>query len=72
MTVVKYYSDETTYEVSGIGYEVKKEDKIKEKNLNLDRLFKIGMLCNTSQLGEHNEPIGDPTEVALLVSGMKY
>ena len=72
MTVVKAYTNETIYELKGIGYKVKKGNELTEESPNLEWLFKIGVLCNTSKLSEKHEPIGDPTEVAHLVSGEKY
>ena len=72
MTVVKAYTNETIYELKGIGYKVKKGNELTEESPNLEQLFKIGVVCNTSKLSEKHEPIGDPTEVALLVSGEKY
>ncbi len=74
MTVRKIYVDGKHIEVTGRGYEKKGEflmngkemDLSKEKELNL--LLKIGALNNNSVL---ESKVGDPTELALLVSAEK-
>jgi len=59
MTVMKIY---TNRNISLLG----------EKNGNSNPLlFEIGALCNDSELGRKND-IGDPTEIALLLSSKKY
>ena len=74
MTVKQLYVDNVLLDVEGIGYEVKGEilnsNKVNKKSLEL--LLKTGMLCNDAKLNNKGNPYGDPTELALLVAGMKY
>jgi len=76
MTVERVWADGMLFEVSGSGYEPKGEFSVKgkpvrvEKSIPLSLLLKVGALCNNSHLDE-GRPVGDPTEVALVVSAMK-
>lgn len=72
MTVTQCYTDNTFYHIKGSGYKIKTTDAINEKSKNLETLFRIGILCNNSGITHQGEIFGDPTEVALLVSGEKY
>lgn len=67
MTVKKIFVDGKVIEVSGEGYNTTGE--FSEESPSLKQLLKIGVLCNNASLGE--EKTGDPTELALLVSGAK-
>lgn len=67
MTVKKIFVDGKVIEVSGEGYSTTGE--FSEESPSLKQLLKIGVLCNNASLGE--EKTGDPTELALLVSGAK-
>ena len=70
-----YLTSEEEIEVSGIGYEIKGEFNIKNKNDNTDKLLKqflISAMLNSRATIENNKPIGDPTELALVVSSKKY
>ncbi len=58
MTVRKIFVNDKIIDVN---------DKLKGKEVEL--LLKIGVLCNNASHGESN--VGDPTEVALVVSGKK-
>jgi Ca2+-transporting ATPase len=77
MTAVKIYTDEKTFDVSGIGYEpvgniYLKKNKIETKVAEV--ALKIGYLCNNARLstaGNRFDIIGDPTEGALVVLGVK-
>ncbi len=67
--------------ISGEGYEP--EGEFTQQGQSLDeaslqrvrQLLESGMLCNNASLGEKTDqgwtPVGDPTEVALLVAGAK-
>lgn len=83
MTVVKAYTGENVYSVSGQGYNPKgefylNENKIKpEDDQNLKLLLALGVLANDASL-ELKDPkdnqwgiIGDPTEGALITIGAK-
>lgn len=72
MTVKKCFVNNKIVEIGGIGYTDIKKEYIAEKNDTLETLLRIGILCNNSEIDEEGDIIGDPTEVALLVSGMKY
>jgi Ca2+-transporting ATPase len=80
MTVKRVYDGRHIYEVSGTGY--KPEGEIFEEGRHINvagepgllMLFRIGLLCNESDLYVENESYkvdGDPTEGALIVSAMK-
>jgi len=74
MTVKKVYVDDQIIEVQGSGYEIKGEFERKTSSLN--QLLKVGVLCNNANFKDNKEHLdgeinGDPTEIALLVSGAK-
>ncbi|MBI2028028.1 MAG: calcium-translocating P-type ATPase, PMCA-type [Candidatus Levybacteria bacterium] len=73
MTVRNIYYDGLNYEVSGVGYETSGEFSLRNKKVNpniFKLLLEIGLLCNNASLSSENK-IGDPTEIALLVSAKK-
>lgn len=76
MTVKKIYVNNVVINVSGSGYSNKGDFTINSKPYSsneLELLLKVGLLCNNSSINyEKKEIIGDPTEVALLVSATKY
>ncbi|MEM0231186.1 MAG: calcium-translocating P-type ATPase, SERCA-type [Candidatus Woesearchaeota archaeon] len=67
MTVKKIFVDGKVAEVSGEGYST--AGKISESSKDTQLLLKIGVLCNDADI--ENGINGDPTEIALLVSGAK-
>ncbi len=80
MTVQRVYEGGKIYEVTGSGYDP--QGQILEQGRpikaaadpDLLMLFRIGLLCNESDLyqeGEQYRVDGDPTEAALIVSAMK-
>jgi len=77
MTVKKlFYSDEV-FEVSGTGFETEgsfqKDDHDVDEN-HLRPLLECGVYCNNAEKApqdDDEEFFGDPTEIALLVSGLK-
>ena len=80
MTVKVAYDGEKAYRISGIGYEPEGEilHELQAVNMkasaNLLMVFRIGMLCNESNIYEEEGEFkveGDPTEGALIVSAMK-
>ncbi len=83
MTVVKAFTGENIYTVTGQGYSPTGELYIGEKKVNIDSdqglktLLAIGVLANDATL-EQKDPkdnqwgiIGDPTEGALITAGAK-
>ncbi|HKL43750.1 MAG TPA: calcium-translocating P-type ATPase, PMCA-type [Candidatus Absconditabacterales bacterium] len=68
MTVKKLFVNNQEIGVDGVGYKIEGGFSVDAKNYL--ELLKIGLLCNNSDL-DGNNIIGDPTEVALLVSAMK-
>ena len=80
LMVKKLFYNNKLIEISGNGYgfqgnfscmekELSEEEK---KNHELNLLLKIGALCNNASIGEKKEElVGDPTEIALLVSAAK-
>lgn len=77
MTVTKVYAAGQVYDVSGIGYDVSGEIlnngapvKVSDAPALL-RLLETGYHCNNAQLTAQGAGIGDPTEVALIVSAAK-
>jgi len=80
MTVREIYVDDKIIKVTGSGFDIKGEfyaenNKINPKNMSdLSLVLRIGALCNNAQLETKSEEtvfVGDPTEVALLVSAVK-
>jgi Ca2+-transporting ATPase len=80
MTVKGVYAGDRVYEVTGEGYEPKGEILLEwltvDSHLDpeLERVFRIGLLCNESNLYEEEGVYrvdGDPTEAALIVSALK-
>jgi Ca2+-transporting ATPase len=80
MTVRVVYDGEKAYRISGIGYEPKGEILYQlepfdiKASANLLMVFRIGMICNESNIYEEEGEFkvdGDPTEGALIVSAMK-
>jgi magnesium-transporting ATPase (P-type) len=80
MTVVRAYDGEKIYELTGTGYdptgEILEEGRpVKaEADQQLAQLFRIGLLCNESEVYEEEGTYrvdGDPTEGALIVAAMK-
>ena len=72
MTVRKLFVNNKVIDVTGIGYETKGQFLFKGKQIKSDEielLLKIGALNNDSEL--KGTLIGDPTEVALIVSAAK-
>lgn len=69
MTVQSIWAGDTLFKISGNGYSVKGEFTPKTPNKALDFCLQAGVLCNTAQLGK--KLLGDPTEIALLVSAAK-
>ena len=73
MTVKKLFVNNKAIEVAGEGYSKEgsfyyEQNKIDSKDFSL--LLKIGALCNDAKLNE-KEPLGDPTEISLIVSAHK-
>jgi Ca2+-transporting ATPase len=80
MTVNMVYDGAHIYEVTGSGYEpqgdILEEGRHIKPGADADllMLFRIGLLCNESNITLENEQYrvdGDPTEGALIVSAMK-
>ncbi|MEM3408063.1 MAG: cation-translocating P-type ATPase [Candidatus Micrarchaeia archaeon] len=74
MTVKRIWNIGKEYSVTGEGY--KKEGKILFKGKEIDKLpeelkltLKSGLYCNNAFI--NGEPVGDPTEIALLLSAHK-
>ena len=73
MTVRKIYVWGRTIEVSGEGYGTEGEFRENGKVVRDDdvkTLLETGILCNNASLGE--SAVGDPTEIALIVSARKF
>lgn len=70
MTVQKIITSGGEYTLSGIGYDAKGDITPKTADKSLKACLIVGALCNTAKLSK-GEGIGDPTEIALLVSAKK-
>ena len=73
MTVRNIYFDGKGYTVSGVGYETSGDFSSDNKKINpntFSKLLEIGLLCNNASLSAERS-MGDPTEIALLVSAKK-
>ncbi|MFH0789723.1 MAG: HAD-IC family P-type ATPase [Pseudomonadota bacterium] len=80
MTVKGVYAGNHVYEITGEGYEPKGQILSEwlavdsELPSELNRVFRIGLLCNESDVYEEEgvyKVDGDPTEAALIVSALK-
>ncbi len=80
MTVRRIYADDSSINVSGVGYEPEGEFSVGGEPVSvaaesaLERLLLIGALCNDTALtasGRVWEVSGDPTEGSLLVTAAK-
>jgi calcium-translocating P-type ATPase len=77
MTVTRVYAGEKVYEVSGVGYDLNGKYSLDGKDVQvfenspLHELLLVGFHCNNASVGGDSGAIGDPTEVALRVSGAK-
>lgn len=76
MTVRRLYAGGKIIEVTGEGYETKGRFLSGRKDArsdDIELLLTAGLLCNNAVLGkEKDQNIGDPTEIALIVSAAKY
>ena len=76
MTVTRAYAGAKVYEITGTGLEIEGKfviDGILQSPRNAPALMKLlncGFYCNNSRVSSEGA-IGDPTELALRVSGMK-
>ena len=75
MTVKHIFVDNKVFDLEWVGYQdfANKDFLIKNKNNenSLKKILKIGVLCNNSSIN-WVDIVGDPTEIALLVSAMKW
>jgi Ca2+-transporting ATPase len=75
MTVKHIFVDNKVFDLDWVGYQdfANKDFLIKNKNNenSLREILKIGVLCNNSSIN-WVDIVGDPTEIALLVSAMKW
>lgn len=82
MTVRKIFSDNTLYEVEGLGYETSgsildgKKQVVLEKHPALKQLLKSAVLCNDTSIqrledSEDYKVLGSSTEGALLIAAAK-
>lgn len=70
MTVRKVFVDGAIAEVTGEGYSTKGTFSIVPSH-DLLTLLRIGVACNDATLNKDSSIVGDPTEVALIVSAAK-
>ena len=76
MTVRKIYVNNSLIDVTGVGYSLQGEFLLDRSPINpnddihLYKALLIGTLCNNAKI-ENGQPVGDTTEVALVVVGMK-
>ncbi len=74
MTVKKIFCDNKLIDIEGSGYSTSGRFLCNNKEFSskeLELILKIGLLNNDSILQDH-EFIGDPTEIALLISALKF
>ncbi|MBI2672942.1 cation-translocating P-type ATPase [Candidatus Woesearchaeota archaeon] len=74
MTVKKIFCDNKLIDIEGSGYSTSGRFLSSNKEFSskeLELILKIGLLNNDAVLQDH-EFIGDPTEIALLISALKF
>jgi calcium-translocating P-type ATPase len=77
MTVTRVYTGGLVYQVTGTGYDIngqfEQDGKAvpTSKQSALTRLVEAGFYCNNAHLSSESGGIGDPTEIALKISGTK-
>ncbi|MDP1608040.1 MAG: HAD-IC family P-type ATPase [Chlamydiales bacterium] len=77
MTVQRIWTKSGFCFVSGVGYSLA-EQLIPQDSINqeeITELLKGAILCSDATLDEHSKgwlPVGDPTEIALVVAGRKF
>ncbi|ADC63350.1 cation-translocating P-type ATPase [Allochromatium vinosum] len=77
MTVTRVQSGAQTLEVTGVGYDVSGHYARDGERLDaeghpaLRALLEVGAVCNNAHLKDEGGGVGDPTELALLVSAAK-
>ncbi|MGP8320246.1 MAG: cation-translocating P-type ATPase [Methanosarcinaceae archaeon] len=86
MTVEKIYVDDTFFDITGVGYEIKGDFSVDgaiidvTKHGNLGILLEAATLCNNAEFEENVgsvdkqeklKLIGDPTEISLVVAAAK-
>ncbi len=77
MTVTKVYVASHILDVSGVGYDVTGHFLRDGSNSDagsmpaLRKLLEIGSFCNNAHLSDDGSGVGDPTELALMVSAAK-
>lgn len=76
MTVEKLYFQDEEFDVTGRGNNVEgefKKDGYQTDQDHLKPLLECGVYCNNAEKADHTEEgfRGEPTEIALLISGMK-
>lgn len=81
LTVTEVIVGKNSVNLGGIGYNpsgdfYQNEESIDPRSIpNLEMIFRIGTLCNSSNLSHHDgiwEILGDPTEGAMIVAGRKF
>jgi magnesium-transporting ATPase (P-type) len=77
MTVTQACAGGEVFDVSGVGYDLSGqfshagEQVAPQAMPALRRLLEIGFFCNNAHLNDEGHTLGDPTEIALLISGAK-
>jgi magnesium-transporting ATPase (P-type) len=77
MTVTEVYTAGKTFHVSGVGYDVTGHFHLGDTQVDVGampamrRLLEVGFHCNNAHLRDEGGGVGDPTELALMVSGAK-
>lgn len=74
MTVTEIFTDEKTYTITGTGYEEKGTFTRDEKTIDpttLASILETGLYCNNAKKNGDGKYLGDPTEIALLISAKK-
>ncbi|MBK5967442.1 MULTISPECIES: cation-translocating P-type ATPase [Thiorhodovibrio] len=77
MTVTDVFAAGQAFGVSGVGYDL--HGQFSQDGAPIDaaanpalrRMLEIGFFCNNAHLNDEGHSIGDPTEIALLISGAK-
>lgn len=75
MTVKEIYYNDNLYKISGSGYETTGDFSLSDQQIDpkttLEKILLCGLICNNASFINEQKTVGDPTEIALIISAKK-